>query len=182
MPKKEIDYSKTVMYKIVCNDLETVDCYVGHTTDFTKRKTKHKYSCNHEAHKTFNYDVYKMIRSKGGWSNWSMIEIEKYPCSDGNEARKRERHWYEALKPSLNIVVPTRTRKEYYNQHREEMLKAQKANYLEKREEKLEKCKIYREKNNERRRAYRELHRDEFNRKQREKRALLKAQSAQQST
>ena len=34
MPRKEIDYSKTVIYKIVCNDLNVKDVYVGHTTDF----------------------------------------------------------------------------------------------------------------------------------------------------
>ena len=42
MPRKEIDYSKTVIYKIVCNDLNVKDVYVGHTTDFTKRKATHK--------------------------------------------------------------------------------------------------------------------------------------------
>jgi hypothetical protein len=38
MPKTIIDYSKCVMYKIVCNDLEITDIYVGHTTNFTRRK------------------------------------------------------------------------------------------------------------------------------------------------
>ena len=31
-----------------------------------------------------------MIRENGDWNNWSMIEIEKYPCNDDNEARARE--------------------------------------------------------------------------------------------
>ena len=35
-----------------------------------------------------------------------MMEIEKYPCSDGNEARARERHWCETLKASLNDRTP----------------------------------------------------------------------------
>ena len=30
-----------------------------------------------------------------------MIEIEKFPCKDGNEARARERYWYEELKATL---------------------------------------------------------------------------------
>ena len=38
MPRKETDYSKTVIYKIVCNDLTITDIYVGHTTDFVVRK------------------------------------------------------------------------------------------------------------------------------------------------
>ena len=35
MPKSNCDYSRTVLYKTVCNDLNITDCYVGHTTDFT---------------------------------------------------------------------------------------------------------------------------------------------------
>ena len=31
MPKKIIDYSKTIIYKIVCNDLTITEVYVGHT-------------------------------------------------------------------------------------------------------------------------------------------------------
>jgi hypothetical protein len=26
--------------------------------------------------------VYSTIRENGGWNNWSMVEIEKYPCKD----------------------------------------------------------------------------------------------------
>ena len=40
MPKKNIDYSKTIIYKIVCNDLNIIDVYVGQTTNFTKKKKK----------------------------------------------------------------------------------------------------------------------------------------------
>ena len=37
-----------------------------------------------------------------------MIEIEKYQCNDGNEARTRERQWYEQLNASLNSFQPIR--------------------------------------------------------------------------
>ena len=39
MPRKAIDYSRTIIYKIVCNDLNVEECYVGSTTDFSKRKS-----------------------------------------------------------------------------------------------------------------------------------------------
>jgi predicted GIY-YIG superfamily endonuclease len=45
MPKTQIDYSKTIMYKIVPKDLNNNYIYVGSTTDFTKRKYTHKASC-----------------------------------------------------------------------------------------------------------------------------------------
>jgi hypothetical protein len=114
MPKKVIDYSKTVIYKIVCNDLNVNDIYVGHTSDFIKRKYGHKNNCNNVSQKTaYNFKVYQTIRNNGGWDNWSMIEIEKYPCADGNEAAARERHWYEQLGSQLNVKVPNRSHKDW---------------------------------------------------------------------
>ena len=93
MPKKNCDYSKTVMYKIVCNDLNITDCYVGHTTEFTKRKWSHKGDCDNDKRSHYHSRVYTFIRENGGWVNWTMIEIEKYSCNDGNESRSRERYW-----------------------------------------------------------------------------------------
>ncbi len=72
MPRTPIDYSKTVIYKIVCNDLSITDCYVGSTTDFTKRKCKHKSLCLKSDMK-----LYSFIRNNGNWENWAMLEIEK---------------------------------------------------------------------------------------------------------
>ena len=107
MPRKEIDYSKTVIYKIVCNNLNVKDVYVGHTTGFTKRKASHKGVLNCPNHHSYNLKVYTTIRDNGGWENWTMIEIEKYPCNDKNEACSRERHFYELLNANMNIQCPT---------------------------------------------------------------------------
>lgn len=109
MTKKIIDYSKTVIYKLVCNDLNVKEIYVGHTTDFTKRKNHHKH---HSIHKSERLPVYDYIVKNGGWLNWSMVEIEKFPCSDGNEARARERYWIENLNSTLNYVIPYRSENE----------------------------------------------------------------------
>ena len=67
MPRQTMNYSNTIIYKIVCNDLNIKDCYVGHTTDFKSRKCKHKSVCNNANAKEFNYYVYKFIRENGGW-------------------------------------------------------------------------------------------------------------------
>ena len=103
MPRQVVNYSKCVIYKIVCNDLNIKDVYVGNSTDFTKRKSRHKHSCYNSNCKEYNYKVYQFIRDNGGWTNWSMIEIEKYPCNDGNEARSRERYWAEQFNATLNL-------------------------------------------------------------------------------
>jgi hypothetical protein len=113
MPKKNVDYSKTVIYKFVCKDLNVKDCYVGHTTNFTKRKTQHKTFCMNEHFKQGNLKLYQTIRNNGGWDNWTMIEIEKYPCNDSNEATARERYHMETIKSNLNINIPNRSQKEY---------------------------------------------------------------------
>jgi hypothetical protein len=94
MPKKPMDFSRTIVYQICCKDLLVTYKYVGHTTDFTKRKSHHKSSCNISTCKGYNLKVYQTIRDNGGWDNWEMIEIEKYPCNDANEATARERYWY----------------------------------------------------------------------------------------
>ena len=119
MPKKEVDYSQTIIYKIVCNDLNIKDCYVGHTTDFIKRKNYHKNSCLKEKDSHYNLYVYQIIRANGNWNNWTMIEIEKYPCKDGNEARAKERFWYEELKATLNSIKPLETKEEAIIRHQE---------------------------------------------------------------
>ena len=45
MPKTATDYSKNVIYKIQNNDDDSL-LYVGHTTNFIKRKNNHKSDCN----------------------------------------------------------------------------------------------------------------------------------------
>jgi len=106
MPKKNIDYSKTIIYKIVCKDLAIKDVYVGSTTRFIQRKWQHKSSSYSKKYK--DRLIYKIINDNGGWENWEMIEIEKYPCVDGNESTKRERHYYEILNATMNTLSPNR--------------------------------------------------------------------------
>ncbi len=142
MPRKVIDYSKTVIYKIVCNDLNVKDVYVGHTTGFTKRKTTHKSHCLNPNDSKHNLKIYKMIRENGDWNNWSMIEIEKYPCKDDNEARARERFWYEELQATMNTLCPIlyigekkQYEKDYHEKNKEKIVEYKKnyqKNYHEK--------------------------------------------------
>ena len=107
MPKDNIDYTNTIIYKIICNDSSVTDIYVGHTTNFIKRKYQHKILCNNSS----KLKIYDVIRKNGGWDNWSMVEIGKYCCQDATEARIREQEHYELLKPSLNIVKPISSNK-----------------------------------------------------------------------
>jgi hypothetical protein len=100
MPKEDIDYSNTIIYKIYCNDKSINDVYVSHTTNFTKRKYLHKSACSNLNN---NLKIYNTIRQNGGWDNWNMVEIAKYNCKDKTEARIKEQHHYEDLNATLNI-------------------------------------------------------------------------------
>ena len=106
MPSKPIDYSKTHFYKIVCKDLSISDCYVGHTTDFTKRKSKHKGKCSLEGNRDYHLYVYQFIRNNGEWDNFDMILIKTVECNNSLEARKIERELIEELKATLNQRIP----------------------------------------------------------------------------
>lgn len=162
MPRIPIDYSKTIIYKLVCNDLSITDCYVGHTTGFTKRKATHKSNCRNENSKEYNHKVYQFMRENGGWDNWNMVQIEEYNCNNKREAESRERYWYEELNGTLNSIYPARTKKEYIEDNKEK-IKQQKKEYDEQNretqkeyrkqyrdsEEYKEKIKQYREQNRE---------------------------------
>jgi len=106
MPKKEIDYSNTIIYKIICKDQNITDIYVGHTTNFVQRKYSHKQGCINKKSINYSCKLYKIIRENGGWNNWNMIMLNFYKCKDGNEARQKEQEYYEKLNANLNSVEP----------------------------------------------------------------------------
>ena len=133
MPRKPIDYTNTHFYKIVCKDTKIKSIYIGHTTDFTKRKNKHKRLSNDTEDKQSTAFVYTFIRDNGGWENWEMILIETKTCENSLEAKKIEREFIDNLEADLNIVRPfisdeERTerardyRQAYYKQNKEDIL------------------------------------------------------------
>ena len=122
MPRVAVNYQNTIIYKIVCKDISITDCYVGSTTNFTNRKYHHQYACNNEEHKRYYLKVYVFIREHGGWHNWEIIPIEKFPCVDMYESLKQERYWIETLKATLNTYMPLQTKHEYYEKNKTEIL------------------------------------------------------------
>jgi hypothetical protein len=141
MPKVAMNYDNTVIYKIVCDDLNIKDVYVGHTTNFSKRKISHKSACNNINGKSYHLNVYQCIRYNQGWDNWSMIEIEKYKCNDKYEACKRERHFIESLKATLNQNIPSRTDLEYRIDNKDKILEY-KADYRINNKDKIQQYRI----------------------------------------
>jgi hypothetical protein len=121
---KPIDYSQTIMYKLVSKDLNSDLIYVGHTTNFTNRKYAHKSDCNNI--KKNNLKLYQMINANGGWDKWQMIQIEEFCCQNRREADKRERELMEEFNANLNKARPIITeeervvnKKEYYEKNKD---------------------------------------------------------------
>ena len=138
MPKTPMDYSKCCIYKIEHNDNESL-VYVGHTTNFDKRKTQHKYYCKKDIHRHYNLKVYQMIRQNGGWDMFKMLEVEKYPCADKREADRRENEVMKELRACMNTNNSFRTKEEITEYH---------TNYRELHKEKIqERDKKYYEQN-----------------------------------
>ena len=110
--KKESDYSKCVIYKIVSKDKEIQDLYIGHTCNFYGRKALHKH---HSTRK--NTKIYSFIKENGGFDKFEMIVLEEYPCKSRLEATTKERMYIELYKPSLNNNLPHQTYKELRNKN-----------------------------------------------------------------
>lgn len=161
MPRLAIDYSKTIMYRIVCKDPTIKDCYVGSTTNFTKRKTQHKGNCDNEKYKNYNINVYQFIREHNGWDNFDMIEIEKYNAKDQHDQARRERYWLEFYGATLNKQVPSRSQTEYQEKNKEIIAEQKKEYYKENKEDITNRIKKYREENKEQYINYNKIHREE---------------------
>ena len=138
MPKTPVDYSKTVIYKIEHIDDESL-VYVGHTTNWDKRKYEHKNRSKNEKGFSFNCKLYQMIRENGGWDAFKMIEVEKFNCKDKREAEKRENEVMKKLKASMN------TNKSYVS--KEEEKQGYKEYYTKNKERIIEKSNKYYESN-----------------------------------
>ena len=127
------DLNNSVIYKIFCKNEEVKDLYIGQTTDFTRRKYSHKQNCTkqlYEYNRNKNAFLYNTINQNGGWDNWKMEILEKYPCENREELLNRETFWIIELNATLNSQISRKTTKEkkheWYLKHREIICEKQK--------------------------------------------------------
>jgi tRNA A22 N-methylase len=165
------DYSKSLIYKIQhLNDDNLL--YIGSTTNFTKRKYKHKSAC-----KTKKSKLYVMIRGNGGWDCFNMIVIKEFPCENKQELLIEEDNMMREMKSTLNVQRAHLTdeeikeqKKQYRETHREELLISKKQ-YRKTHPEILKKEK----------KKYYEKHKEEILKKRKEYKAKHKEQIKQQN-
>jgi len=99
MPRKTIDYTKTIIYKITCKTPAISFVYIDYTSNFRNKKNFHKCAVN--GNRT-DIELYNMIRNNGGWENWEMTEIEKVECKNKEEAIVKKNE-YEKIYTAFHI-------------------------------------------------------------------------------
>ena len=143
-----LDYKNGKIYKLVNNIDDKI--YVGSTcTTLVKRKHEHK----KKSKRCPDRRIYKHILAVS-WDNASIILIENFPCESKDELVRRERYWYDQLKPDLNHDKPCILveelegyNKQYYEEHKEHINEMNKK-YYEKHKEHLTKQQKEYNKNN----------------------------------
>jgi hypothetical protein len=97
MPRKAIDYSKTIVYKIVSRNPELAGwSHSDYTTDFTKRKNYIKTSCKNGKDDT----LFNFINQNGGFSEFEMLMISTFPTSNRELIKT---HIFSLANPAIHI-------------------------------------------------------------------------------
>tara|TARA_R110000772_G_scaffold160977_1_gene272172 strand:+ start:85 stop:621 length:537 start_codon:yes stop_codon:yes gene_type:complete len=105
---RSTDYSKCYIYHIV--DKEGIVHYVGSTSNFNSRKSRHKYNCNTEKDAHHNLDIYKYIRDNGNWGAFDMVPIQKIEnISNKTELRIAENDEMKKFTGLKNMIGSYRT-------------------------------------------------------------------------
>tara|TARA_R110001592_G_scaffold340298_1_gene628392 strand:+ start:40 stop:783 length:744 start_codon:yes stop_codon:yes gene_type:complete len=151
--KNPIDYSKSKIYKIVCDTTgliyigSTVETLCrrlsGHRSDY-KRYLKGKYSF------LTSFDILKN-------DNYKIILIENCPCNSKEELHREERKYIESIE-CVNKNIPTRTDKEYREINKDKMKE-----YYEINKDKIKEYhKEYYEDNQDNYKEYKKKNRDKI--------------------
>ena len=145
------------------------DVYIGSSCQsLQKRFQQHKDSMN-------SYKKNRKLYSKMlelGIEHFYIEEIEKCPCNNIEELRKRERHYIKERQPVLNKQIPLRTEKEWRADNKEHLQEYEKKRGQENKEQLREYQQKYHQENKEKLKAqgkeYRDKNREEILKKKRE--------------
>lgn len=105
-----------IIYKIDCKDENIKEVYIGSTKNLNKRIIQHRTRCNNNSNYStshFHYKIYKFMRANGGFDNFKFSVLEIIDNTDKSYILEREKYWIKSHDNTLNVVVPTRTNKEW---------------------------------------------------------------------
>ena len=150
MPRGTVDYQKGLIYTIKTGD----SLYVGSTTDFRKRKCKHKSLIKTKKERT---KLYETIINNG--DEWEMKPYKMFPCNSKLELEIEEEKIRRELNADLNghkccYINKEKESKEKVAEWREvnkQQIKEKVGNYYQNNKEKIlqQKREYYRKKKEE---------------------------------
>ena len=127
-----VNYNLGKIYKIVCKTTGLV--YIGSTTQPTLARRLATHSRDYKSflnEKQHFVTSFKILEN----NNYEIILIETYPCNSKDELHARERYYIENNE-CVNKHIPTRTKKEYYEQNRDKIIE-QKKEYRDTNKDKI---------------------------------------------
>ena len=149
------------IYKIVST--ETKNIYIGSTTQNLKKrlnnhKSDYKRYINGKYHYITSYEIIKYLDCK-------ILEIRSLDNTTKNDLKEAEKIEIKNNMCCVNICIPNNTKREYREQHKEEIKlyrEENKAKIKEYRDKNKDKLKEYRDKNKEYQKQYKEQHKEEL--------------------
>jgi hypothetical protein len=126
------NYNESRIYKIWCNLNGIDEIYIGSSARFVGRCKLHESDCNNINSPRYGYKLYQYIRNNGGFENFTIDVLEKYPCKNKTELHIREEYWKNELNPTLNTNKAHRTEqdvKQYQKEYHKEYQKQEKCKH-----------------------------------------------------
>jgi hypothetical protein len=144
------NYQNGKIYKLV--SFQTDKIYIGSTCQsLAVRKSEHvrryKYFLAGVPNYTTSYELIKL-------GDVDIVLIENFPCNSKEELHKGERFHIENTDNCVNKSIPTRSKKEYYEEHKEELMKKNKEYYENHKDEIKEYKKEWAEDNKDKIKEY----------------------------
>lgn len=96
-----VNYQKGQIYKIVNNINDKY--YIGHTAS-TLSKRFHRHKTEMSILGPGNRRLFQEVKKLGGWDEFRIILIERYPCLDKDEMRKREQYHIDHAEHPGNLL------------------------------------------------------------------------------
>jgi hypothetical protein len=117
------NYNNTIIYKIFCKSPEVEDFYIGHTTNFLRKKQYHREMSINPKNNDF---LHQFIYNNGGFSNFNMVYLDVINnCNNNREIEKIYHDFIIKEGATLNNNIKTKTNTLY-----EENLKLKDMIYL----------------------------------------------------
>ena len=110
-------YDEVFIYKLSCKDTSILPFYIGSTIDLYQRMASHKNSCKTNKKRY----LYEFINDYGGFQNWKYDILLHEKNKTLKQKTLLEKEFMDMYKPQLNKTVIGRTRKQYNDDHRQQI-------------------------------------------------------------